>query len=655
MSVSGEEKGDREREKINRLMVAVSPSPFSESLILWARRAAMSVGADLIAVHVETPRALSAEDRSRLERNISLARSLGAEIVLTRDTDVTDGLLRVARNRGITQIVAGKPGRRSWKDMFFPGSPVRRLIRESGKIDISVIRAESVSDAGRHGTETAPVTAGGYRALAAIGLLSASVALNQIFLPYIGPRSVALVLLLTVALAALFLSRAAVVLYATASALLWNFLFIPPRFTFYIHSVEDAILFFTYFFIAVVIGSLTTRIRIQERNSQNREEQLNVLYTMTKQFSSFQSIDDASRNLAALVRRFLGADSAVYIADGGALPAEPRDGSTTTAGPDDRKALLGAFSEGIPTGRFTSATHGSRFMFVPLKFSKEACLGVLGILFPANSAPSMNDRIIIEALAAQFALFIERDRAARDRQKAIIHEESEKLYRVLLDSVSHELKTPLSAIKGSISTIIETDSHSSKETRTKLLDETAAAAERLIRMVDNLLDMGRIDSGRLVLNSDWNDIEDIIGVTLERANVSAAGRVIHVQCPDDIPLVRVDYNLVSLALYGLVTNALAHAGPGAEVDITVERGEPGIRVTVGDNGPGFDEKDLQKVFEKFYRGTPHHASSGLGLGLSISRGIAELHGGTVMAGNRKCGGGMLILVLPVQTMEKNGE
>ena len=634
------------------LLVAVSASPYSESLILWAHRAALNLGAHWIAVHVEVPKSMGRKDRVRLEQNIELARSLGAEIIVTQEGDVTGGILRISRQRNVTQIIAGKPGRRTWLDLMFFKSPVRRLIRESGKIDVSVVRAGDSGDGDQAGV-ISPLTGNRWkRVAAATGLLATAIALNHIALPFIGPRSVALVLLLTVVLAALFLGRSAVIAYAAASALLWNFIFIPPRFTFYILHVEDAIMFFAYFFIALVVGSLTTRIRNQEKSSRNREEQLNLLYTMTKQFTSFTSIDEAAHRLVVFIRHFLNSESAIFLSEGGILADTPHTASTALPGPADIPALGHAFRERVPAGRFTGAFEQSSFIFLPLRFSRDKALGVIGVLLPPGTGLSMNRRTIIEALAAQFALFIEREITARDSQRARINEESEKLYKVLLDSVSHELRTPLAAIKGSISTILESELSGNSELREKLLVETGEAADRLIRMVDSLLDMGRIESGRLVINSDWNDMEDIINVTLGRLDARNAHGAIRVNCPEDIPLVRVDYNLVSLALYGMVHNAAVHAGPAAEIGITVSREIKGVSITVEDNGPGFDEVDLPKVFEKFYRGVARNQPRGLGLGLSISRGIAELHGGAITAGNRLPRGAVLTMALPVDTMDK---
>lgn len=640
-----------------RLLVAVSPSPFSESLVRWTRRMAYNLGASWIAVNVETSKPLSVKDRKRLNKIISLARELGAEIVVTRDEDITGGILRIARQRNITQIVAGKPGSGSWRDIFRFRTPVRRLIKESGNIDLYIIRAPG-------GNENAAERRTGYswkkprwkQYLAVLSALAGVAAANYAMLPIIGARSVSLILLLSILIVSLFVGRGPVFFYAALSALVWNFFFLPPYFTLYIYRIDDVIIFIMYFTIALVAGSLTSKMRNQERSAVQREEQLNVLYDVTRRFASSRSIDEAIEYVLAYIKSTFEALAVVYIKSAdGSLSATPHPASSIIPDEKDFSVANYCFTSGKTAGRFTDTLPSSPFLFIPLFFKKENTVGVMGIRFSADILLTLEETAMLETLASHLANVIERDMFVQETQKTKIHEESEKLYRVLMNSLTHEIRTPLTAIKGSISTLMDTAVHGNEHARHNLLKETQDAAERLIALVDNLLDMSRIDSGRISLNADWNDLSDIIGSVLNKLEFLAARHPITVWCPDDIPLVRVDYTLIAQALYCIVHNAIVHTHDGTPVRIGVARYDNGVSIVVEDDGPGLPADDIGKLFDKFYRSGKTQSRMGLGLGLSISRGIVELHGGRITAENKAPHGARFVMYLPVAVKEKESD
>jgi len=630
------------------LLVAVSASPFSEGLVLQAEQMATNLGAHWIALFVDTGKKISVNEQAQLKNNLDLAVRLGAEVLVSSDTDVSRGLMRIARQRNAWKLIIGKPGKGSWKDFFNSFSPVRRVIIESGKIDVVVLRAEKGREQTGEWRKKSRSSRWKERLFASVMLITVIV-VNFKFLYIAGPRSVALILLLSVVIAGLVLDRWSVLAYAFVSALLWNFIFLEPRFTFNIRHIEDAIMFFMYFFIAIVTGSLTARIRNQERASGLREEQLAILYSMTREFASFRNIDDAARHLGSLVGRFFHAESVFYIATDDGLPRTPHPASTAFPSSDDFSSVLETFNNRKPSMR----AHGEsgRWFFVPILYSPEKTVGVFGILSAGEYPPSIDKATIIEAMAAQLALFIERDKADQIAEKGRLMEASEKLYRVILNSISHELKTPLSAIKGSVSTLVESGFYKGESGGLSLLAGIRSSADRLAGLVDNFLDMSRIESGRLSINTDWNDMEDIIGVVLERIEKQSNGRQIDVMCPDDLPLVCLDFTLVAQALYCLLHNAIVHSGHGP-VCITAAPAEKGVKVIVEDAGAGIKREDIERIFDKFYRGISAKAG-GLGLGLSIARGVAELHGGGVIAENREPSGARFIMTLPVETRLKS--
>ena len=640
----------------DRLLVAVSPSPFSESLVRWTRRMAYSLGASWIALNVKSSRPLSLDDEKRLERNLSLARELGAEIVVTTDEDVTSGILRIARQRNVTQIVAGKPGTGSWRDFFRFKTPIKRLIKESGNIDLYIIRAGE-SNKKRKGIASLMLTESRrpVQYLALFIVLSLVVFLNYVLLPFIGPRSVSLILLLSILVLALFLERIPVFIYAATSAVLWDLLFLEPRFTLYITHIEDAIMFFMYFVVAITVGSLASRIRKDEIGALQREEQLNILYDMTRRFAASRTIDEALEHFISYINTHFHATTVLYLkGSDGSLSVNPHQNVQIKLEEKDYGLASYAFTSGKSAGRFTDTLPSSSFFFIPIFFKKDNVVGVIGISFPGNAILTIEQKNLLETMVSHMALVIEREFFITETQKIKVHEESEKIYKVLMDSVSHEIRTPLTAIKGSLSTIMNPVVLRDEQKSGNLISGMMESTENLIHLVDSLLDISRIESGKMALNLDWNDLSDIIGTALDRLEPHLKKNSISVNCPEDIPLVRVDYNLLVQSIYCLLSNAVFHNPVGTGITVAVMRNADQIIVHVEDNGPGIKEEDRKNLFEKFYRGGKK-PESGLGLGLSISRGIVELHGGRITVEDKIPHGSRFTVFLPVAIREKNGQ
>jgi two-component system, OmpR family, sensor histidine kinase KdpD len=287
-----------------RLVVAVSPSPTSAALVRWTRRLAGELQAPWMAVYVELPRPLAEEEQARLARHLVLARELGAEVITTTDDDVVRGLLRTAREQNATQLVVGKPV--GWRalELLRGGSLLNRLIRESGHIDIHAVRADG--EAAPLGSPVAPRLDGsdarGY--LVALAAVAAVTALNALLQRQLGYQSLALAYLLSVVVLAMFVGRGPTLAAATLTALLWNFLFVPPLFTFRISGATDTMLFFTYFVVALAMGNLTARLRAQQKAERRREERATALYLLTRELANASDFADL---LAIVVREVANA------------------------------------------------------------------------------------------------------------------------------------------------------------------------------------------------------------------------------------------------------------------------------------------------------------------------------------------------------------
>ena len=624
-----------------RLLVAVGPSPFSTQLVRWTRRMAAALGAPWVAVHIEGSVPLATEEQKLLDKNLALARELGAEVAVTHDDDIAAALVRVALHHNATQIVVGKPRVRRLGDLLRGGTLVDRLIRRGGNIDIYVVPADKDQRPRRLLTIDRSLRSSPQEYGFAVGAV-AVITLLGLLLPADTYLAIGLIFLLAVIILSLRIGRGPVLAVGVLSALTWNFLFIPPRFTFYINKVEDATLFVTYFIVALVTGHLTSRIRAQAHNERRREERATALFELTRALSTARTLDDAIFAALRQADELFQAKTALLLADGAGVT--PHFAGSFPLDDKERGVADWVFRNRRPAGRFTDTLPASAAYYLPL-VREDKSLGVLGIAVLEGQVLSLAQRDLLEAFARQLALNVESEslREASEREKLLA--ESDKLHRVLLDSVSHELRTPLAVITGSLENL----TGATPELQADLVTEGRAAARRLNRLVGNLLDQTRLESGTLKPHLDWCDAHDLVNAALEGTRDALAGHPLDSVVPDDMPPIRADFALMEQALANLLLNAARHTPDGTPVFLTagVEHGGTRAFFTVADRGPGFPLEMRERLFKKFERGDAARAG-GLGLGLSIVRGFVVAQGGDIMVGENPGGGAVFTIYLPYQ-------
>lgn len=633
----------------HRLLVAVSASPLSAQMVRWTRRLADSLDARWMAVHVESSKALSEADQDRLTKNLALARELGAEVIATADEDVVRGVLRVARQHNATQIVVGKPARSGIMQLFQGGWSLRRLVEESGDIDIHVVRATEKGDAPRRplmlrlsSFETWKQYVIGLSAVIATTLLNA-------FLDSytsIGYRALALDYLLVVVILALFVGRGPVLLSATLSALLWNYYFLPPRYTFYITTVEDAMMFGTYFIVAVVMGQLIARFRTQEKAERRREERTTALYLLTRELADAVTLDQIVKVVVQHIGKLFNAEVAVLLADDNHhLSAEPRPGSTLKLSDKEASVAEWVFRNNQRAGQFTDNLPLSKALYVPLA-TPAGILGVIGVRLSQTNPPNLDQSNLLEAFVRQAALVIDRQRLHDAAQESRLAAESERLSKTLLDSISHEMRTPIAAITSATGVLNEANLTAQPALAGTLVNEIREAVARLNRLVGNILDITRVESGHVKPKLDWCDVSDLINVTIKSVQKELAGHRLEIKLSPEMPLVRMDFVLMEQALTNLLLNAAFHTPAGTPVQISAKVQHNELALAVADRGPGVPPEAIPRIFDKFYR-APGAVTGGTGLGLSIVKGFVEAQGGHVRAENQAGGGAVFSIFLPV--------
>jgi two-component system sensor histidine kinase KdpD len=606
-----------------RLMVAVSASPHSEELIRWTRRAAASMEASWLAVHVEPSVPRTHDDESRVTAHLALARRLGAEVIGTTGPDIGAALLRVARQHNVSQIVAGKAELTRWREWLHP-SPVRWLLENCGGIDLHLVGSESAQPRALPWRQWLGASTRSF--WAAVGAAAVVTVFGLFIVPFTGYWTIALVYLLAVAIAGTWLRRGPTLLLATLSALAWDYLFIPPRFTFYISHTHDFVMFAAFFIVALLMGQLTTRLRERELAERDREARAVILYRISRALAASGSLDESLRITLREVQGSLCQHATVLLPGANGLDAHPAGAFLIS--PKEESVAAWCYQNRQPAGRFTDTLPESEALHLPL-LAGDRAEGVLSLRL--ERAPTFAQREILEACAAQLAIVLAKDRALRAEREASLASDSERLQKTLLDSVSHELKTPLAAIQAAL------------EQPAPDLVEIRRAAARLHRVVDELLDVTRLEGGLVQPRREWCDVPELLREAQTRADLPPGALTF--ETPADLPPIHVDAALIGQALTTLFQNAVTHGSTAQPPAVSAYVDGEQMVIAVADRGPGLPPGDEERVFARFYRAADARPG-GLGLGLAIARRLVEAHGGTLTAANRPEGGARFTLRLP---------
>lgn len=627
-----------------RLLVAVSASPTSASLVRWARRLAGELQAPWLAVYVELPRPLNEDEQGRLARHLALARELGAQVITTSDDNVARGLLRIAREQNATQIVVGKPIGWRGLDLLRGGSLLNRLIRDSGHIDVHAVRAEGEAPLLRR-PATPRFQAGAARGYwMAIAVAGGVTALNEVLKHWLTYQSLALIYLLSVVALAMVVARGPTLVAATLTAMLWNYLFVDPIYTLRITNLADLMLFCTYFIVALAMGHLTARLREQQAAERQREQRATALYMLTRELAQASDFAD----LLAIIIREVGKAAQAEV--GLSLPGESQEGSltpyfaSTWALPEKEQSVASwAFLHRQAAGNGTDTLPSAEGLHLPLT-AGERTVGVLSLRFRDPAPLNTQQRDLLDAFVRQIGLVLDRQRLRDAEQEAKLITESERLSKTLLNSISHEIRTPIAAIRSAASNLSERGP--ADHFQRAMVDEIQEAAQRLNRLVGNLLSMTRLETGHVKPNLDWCDLADLVQVTLKEIGPDMSDHKVSVNLAPGLPLVRIDFVLIQQALSNLLLNASIHTPSGTPVEIIGRVEGQAIELSVADRGPGLLPEALPLIFEKFYR-APTAPPGGTGLGLAIVKGLVEAQGGQVTAANRPGGGAAFTLRLPL--------
>jgi two-component system sensor histidine kinase KdpD len=617
-----------------RILVCVRPNPDSDRLVRAARRMAARLKAEWIVAYVESPAQppLSEGERKALGNTVKLAEDLGAETVTLSASTVSEALLGFARKRNVSRIVIGRPLHSRWRDRL-KGSLLDEIVRGSGGIEVMVIPGGKKEEGGAPGAARRSGPPFAYPV--AVGVVVLCTLVCWAMFRWFDKSNLIMVYLAGVALVATWYGRRVSALAAVLSVAAFDFFFVPPYLTFAVSDTQYAVTFTVMLLVGLLISTLASRVKAQAESARGRAARTQILYATSRDLAGAKTVEEVVHAVSRHVSEILQGPAEIL------LPG-PEGGLATAAdGPagDPREIAVAQWvlDHGRPAGLGTDTLPAAAGLYVPLQGS-QSVLGVLGVRPQESLLPLTPDQLdLVETLARQAASGLERVRLASAM-------ETERLRNTLLSSVSHDLRTPLAAITGAASTLLQAaplDPAAERALKESIYDE----AERLGRLVTNLLDMSRLESGSVHLDREWHSVEELVGAALARLEKVRQGRAVEVKVPPDLPLVPVDGVLVEQLLVNLFDNAFKYSDADSPVRVSAESADRTVTVEVADGGPGVAAGEEEHIFEKFHRGSTAH--KGFGLGLSISRAIASAHGGRIWAEARPPRGIAFRFTLPL--------
>jgi two-component system sensor histidine kinase KdpD len=630
-------------------LVAIGVSPSSAGLLKWAKNLAYTMGANVEALYVETSQRLTAKDHEQLDSNIALAKEFGFKVRIVTNDNLVTAIVNYAQKENITHIIVGKSGTRSVKSLLKLGNFVNRLIKYSGNIDVYILGSDAQVENNFDPKNTIPPFTSKIRQYLMVSMVVALTSIGSYLVrDILGYQVVSVIFLFMVSLLALFYGTGPVLLAATLSSLIWDYFFIPPQFTLLIRKPLDILLLAMFFIIALVNGTLTSRVRRQEKKIRIREERTNALYQLTKDLNSVSGYDDVIKIAADYINRYFKLDCCVVVNnDLNQLEVKKIENSTIELTENELSIVVWVKKNAVKAGKYTNTLPSNQYTFYPL-LGSSSTFGV--IVVKQEKIFTYGEEQFWESSLSQITGKYERELLRNATKKTYLISESEKLYKTLFNSISHELRIPIATIMGSSETLLE--NKLTEPIQKELYSEINIASVRLNRLVENLLNMSRLESGRITPHPDWCDVQDLANSVSESLKHELEPFVFNVLITKDMPLVFIDFGLMEQILHNLILNATQNIAPGTEIELKLLMANEYLTILVIDHGKGFPESELGSVFDKFYRGKSAKAG-GTGLGLSIVKGFVEAQKGTVTAANREKGGAVFTIKIPSKTQDVN--
>ena len=645
-----------------RILVCISEDPRCAGLVRYSKRLADRLHGPWTALYVEGRRAaqLSEDERDRIADTLRLAEALGGEAITlpASDRDIAEDVTRYAQANNVTQIVIGKSARTRWFEMLH-GSVVHDLVRRSGNISVHVIAGDAIAGD--------PIPKKSVRAaerdetfnprpyVAALVAVALALGFGELIEAWVGVGNVDLVFLTTIVAIAVRFGLLPSLLASVASALAYNFFFLPPIYTLTITDPSNLVAFGFFTLVAIIVSSVAARARTQAVAATDRARVTESLYSFSRKLAGAGTLDDVLWATAYQTALMLKVRVMLLLPENGSIALKAAYPPEDILDDADLAAAKWAWENDRAAGRGSDTLPGARRLFLPMRTGRGA-IGVMGI-DSDKPGPLLtpDQRRLVDALRDQGALAIERVRLVEDMDRVERTAETERLRSALLTSISHDLRTPLAAVLGAAGTLRDIGQKLSDAEKTDLLATIIDESERLNRFIANLLDMTKLESGAVSPNVTLHDIGEIVGSALRRASRILSHHDVELELAPDLPMLELDAVLFEQVLFNLLDNAAKYAPADTTIRIQSWRTAESVCLRVLDEGSGIPAGDLDHIFDKFYRAQKtDQVRAGTGLGLAISRGFVEAMHGTIVAANRTDRSGAAFTIsLPIPRERQN--
>lgn len=621
-----------------RVLVCIAPNRLASRVVRAAARMGAASHAEMVAVFVESERQRnrSAEEQEAVRQALRSAESLGMDTVTLSGQDIVGEILNYARRRNANLVVVGKPIKARWRELLF-GSVVDELVRRSGEIDVHVISGSEETGEPRptRGISRNRGSVAGYLLTTVVtGIVTGVCALLD---QHVAPENLVMVYLLGVTLIASRFGPGEAALASLLSVVTFDLVFVPPRGTLAVSDTQYLITFASMLLVALVVSRLALRLREQAGRAAERERRTAALYALSRQLARGRNKKEMADAAAKEIAGVFESQISVLLPQGVDLETV----SSTAGAFEEHAVARWALDHNEPAGRGTDTLPGSKAFYLPLRGSLGA-VGVLAFLPNEQDWPlAAAQRNLLETFANGLGLALERAQLAKETHETRLQAESERTRNALLSSISHDLRTPLTSIAGAASALV------ARGEGGELAETIVQQSQRLNLQVQNLLDMTRLQGGEVRLRLEWHSLEEIAGAAIARNAVLLGDRPIEVRIPADLPLLKIDGELVTKLLENLLENAATHTPPGTHIWIIASEGSQMVRLVVADDGPGVPAGSEASIFERFAQAGAR--GEGLGLGLAICRAIMKLHGGVIWVQKRSGGGAEFHVEFPRPT------
>jgi len=630
-----------------KIVVCVGPGSQSTKLIRATKRMATNLQAEWIALYVETPQLqLSDEKRNSAIQNLRLAEQLGAQTQILTGFSVVNKIMNFSHEQNITKLIVGKKPRSRWKDILF-GSLADEFVRNSGEIDVYIITSQNENLSLPVKTiptkQTIPWWAYGLSTV----MITFSTIIDFFLYPYLHESNLIIVYLFGIIIVSLCGQIGPALLTTAGSILMYSCLFLPPFLTFSLSDIQYIFTILVITLITIIISNLAIVTRKQAESSQAEEQRISVLHSLSRQLASTRGVDKLLETAVRYLSDIFNSEVLVLLSEDDHLEIRAKYKTEAPLSEKEQGVAQWVYDLGQIAGLGTDTLPFSDSIYVPL-FTSQGTIGVVR-LHPLQSTRlfTPEQMHLLEACVNQIALAIEVDRLQEQTKKSELQTETDRVRSTLLHSVSHDIRSPLIAVTGAASTLIEMSHELNASMIKKLGNEIYTETEEVSRLVSNLLQMTYLEAEDVQLKKQFYSLSDEINTVLKTLSKPLGKKPVHLHIPDNLPKVPFDRVLISEVLINLIDNAIKFTSPLAGIEISVVPEKDKVIISVEDRGPGIVQDEMNKLFEKFYRGRMLTSERGLGLGLAICRRVVHAHGGEIWAENCKKGGAAFRFTLPL--------